>query len=184
MFNKRYTITNDRIPKKQVPYNIEARQLQRDISDIDTEIAKLTERRRVLKQKLIQAAKLPKSTKVSAIKPYSLYILRLQNDCWYIGYSRNPERMYTKHCKGKGAYWSGKHAPIELYKTIPTQHNDQSAAGLAADALTLQYAQQYGLDKVRGGGYCQAKPRWPEELSEPQPEPEYDHLRHIAHEQF
>jgi predicted GIY-YIG superfamily endonuclease len=91
-----------------------------------------------------------------------LYALRLEDDCWYVGMTRNPDKRFKKHLSGKGALWTKLHAPIEIVEVRDTKQTDDSAAGLLEDDMTLEYAMKYGSDTVRGGGYCQSKPRWPD----------------------
>lgn len=91
-----------------------------------------------------------------------LYALRLQNNCWYIGMSYDVDRRFTKHLRGKGAKWTKLNHPIEIHETRDTNLYSQDEVARLEDDLTLEYALLYGSDKVRGGGYCQTKPLWPD----------------------
>ena len=93
-------------------------------------------------------------------KPITLYVLKLEDECWYIGMTRNIDKRYKAHKKGK-TYWTKEHKPIEVHETRDTELNSDSAASKLEDELTLEYARKFGMDKVRGGGYCQRKPLWP-----------------------
>lgn len=98
------------------------------------------------------------------LKPVQLYALRLEDDCWYIGMSYNPDRRYKLHSTGKGALWTIKHKPIEIHEVRATKEMVQDKAARLEDDMTIEYALKYGSDKVRGGGYCQTTttPAWPQ----------------------
>lgn len=90
-----------------------------------------------------------------------LYVLRLEDSCWYVGSSWNPLTRFEKHRKKKGANWTRIHRPIEIFKVIDTFSRSQEEVAIMEDDLTIEYAQSIGVDFVRGGGFCQTKPRWP-----------------------
>lgn len=113
-------------------------------------------------QQLLHAASNLKSNKPQ--KTISLYVLRLKNDCWYIGYSKNVAKRFLKHMNGKGALWTLANQPIEIFEIRETGLTLDSEAAKLEDMLTIEYARMYGTENVRGGGYCQTKPRWPKEL--------------------
>lgn len=94
-------------------------------------------------------------------RPILLYALQLEDDCWYIGMSRNVDRRYKAHLKGK-TLWTAAHKPVAVAEVRETGLSDDAAVARLEDDMTLEYALKYGSDKVRGGGYCQAKPQWPD----------------------
>lgn len=98
-------------------------------------------------------------------RPIMLYSLKLESGFYYIGMSRNPQKRFKRHLKGKGSMWTKKYKPLELLEIRETGSNNDSEVGLMEDQMTLEYARQYGYDNVRGGGYCQRKPIWPIEES-------------------
>lgn len=91
-----------------------------------------------------------------------LYALQLEDNCWYVGMSFNVEKRFSKHCKGKGAQWTKLHKPIKIHEIRQTEFYSQDSVARLEDDMTLEYALKHGSDKVRGGGYCQSKPRWPQ----------------------
>lgn len=97
-------------------------------------------------------------------KPFILYVLQLENNNWYIGITRNLDRRYKRHYKGKGAMWTKRHKPIAIYYTKQLDTTSEAEASYYEDELTLEYANNYGTHCVRGGGYCQSKPNWPDNL--------------------
>jgi len=48
----------------------------------------------------------------------NIYILKLENDKWYIGKSDNPQQRYLCHLNGAGSAWTSRHKPIELFKVF------------------------------------------------------------------
>lgn len=143
-----------------IPHDAAA--LKERLSEVNAQIRTLNAERRKLKEEL----RAPWRAGYDK-KPWAIYVLRLQNDCWYIGISKNVDKRYAKHIKGKGAVWTKQHRPIAIHEIRTTTLTLESDAGLLEDQVTLEYARQFGTEKVRGGGYCQQKPRWPEELYEP-----------------
>jgi predicted GIY-YIG superfamily endonuclease len=97
-------------------------------------------------------------------KEIHLYALELEDGNYYVGMSRNPESRMARHLKGKGAQWTRKHKPLRIVETRSTGLTDDSEVARLEDDMTIQYAQQYGHDKVRGGSFCAANPYWPEEV--------------------
>jgi len=95
-------------------------------------------------------------------KPLFLYALRLAGGHYYVGISTNVSRRFHYHKIGKGSLWTMEHKAVQIVETRLTGTCDESKAAGMEDKMTLEYAARYGKDKVRGGGYCQRKPRWPE----------------------
>ena len=79
----------------------------------------------------------------------NIYILKLQNDKWYIGKSDNPEKRFLQHKNGSGSAWTSRHKPLELFKVI------ENVSPFDEDKFTKEYMSLYGIDNVRGGSYTQ-----------------------------
>jgi hypothetical protein len=79
----------------------------------------------------------------------TIYILRLENNKYYIGKSNDVTTRYNYHISGKGSAWTRKYKPISIEKTIP------GASVFDEDKVTKQYMAQYGIDNVRGGSYVE-----------------------------
>jgi DNA primase len=45
----------------------------------------------------------------------NVYVLRLEDDCFYIGFSRNLDRRIKEHFSGNGSVWTKKHKPHKRY---------------------------------------------------------------------
>lgn len=78
-----------------------------------------------------------------------IYILKLIEDKYYVGKTENPEFRINEHFKHCGSVWTTKYKPLELVELIPNcdQYDE--------DKYTIKYMQQYGIDNVRGGTFCQ-----------------------------
>jgi predicted GIY-YIG superfamily endonuclease len=142
-----------RIPTDQI-------HLQHELIRIKKEIKRLNNRRRDI-ESLLGSDRLPESY---FNKTIHLYALKLQGGNYYIGMTRNVKKRFDKHLKGKGATWTKKYKPIEIHFSRDTKLTNETEVAILENELTYQYALQYGLDKVRGGGYCQVKPTWPQHL--------------------
>jgi hypothetical protein len=77
----------------------------------------------------------------------NIYILKLENDKWYIGKSDNPQQRYLCHLNGAGSAWTSRHKPIELFKVF------ENLSPFDEDKYTKEYMSLYGIDNVRGGTY-------------------------------
>ena len=142
--------------------------LQKEYANNRLEIMRLQKRQEQLKKEMDKRGI---NTMVRAEyydQNIQLYVLKLENDNWYIGSSRNVERRFKKHLSGKGSKWTSQHIPIEIVEVIDTNTNHDVEACKKEDDLTLQYATKYCAQKVRGGGYSQVEvtPHWPREIIE------------------
>ena len=79
----------------------------------------------------------------------SLYILQLQDDCYYIGKSDNVNDRIQQHIDGQGSVWTKLHKVVKIENIINNIDNFDE------DKYVKRYMQQYGIDKVRGGSYSQ-----------------------------
>lgn len=84
----------------------------------------------------------------------TIYVLKLENNKYYVGRSKNFQKRIDTHFNGKGSAWTIRYKPIDVLKIIPDVDNFDE------DKYTLMYMNQYGIDNVRGGSFCQ------EQLSE------------------
>ena len=132
-------------------------ELTREIQVLTDHITKLKAQRK----KLMDEQRNLRGKKGKSRNEIHLYALRLEGGHWYIGASPSPVRRYKKHLLGKGANWTRLHKPVELVETRPTGEYYLDKTSLLEDDMTLEYALKYGSQYVRGGGYCQTKPKWP-----------------------
>jgi hypothetical protein len=73
-----------------------------------------------------------------------IYILELENDKYYIGFTNNPEFTLDNHI---ATLWTLTYTPIKLIKMIDDCNiNDE-------DIYTLYYMKEFGIENVRGGSF-------------------------------
>jgi predicted GIY-YIG superfamily endonuclease len=80
-----------------------------------------------------------------------LYVLKLENDKYYVGKTRDLETRINAHKKGNGAEWTKQHRVIKILEThdVVSEHDETN--------LTKELMKKHGVDNVRGGAYCQVK---------------------------
>ena len=76
-----------------------------------------------------------------------IYILKLKENKYYIGKTKNIEKRWNDHIAGNGSGWTKKYKPISLIKTVlSTSYFDE-------DKYVKEYMSKYGIKNVRGGAY-------------------------------
>jgi len=126
------------------------------------ELGKLIAEHKKERAYITQMLKNYKYSKNGKLNTVKLYALTLEDGCWYVGMSYNVTKRFIKHKAGKGANWTKLHKPIEVVEVRETVEITQESAAKLEDDMTIEYAMKYGSNNVRGGGYCQRKPRWPD----------------------
>ena len=77
-----------------------------------------------------------------------IYVLKCQNNKYYVGKTENPDYRLESHFSEGGSAWTKKYQPLQLYQLIPdqTDHDEQR--------VTQEYMEKYGIQNVRGGPWC------------------------------
>jgi len=81
----------------------------------------------------------------------NIYVLKLENDYYYVGKTNDLAKRFEQHKTGKGSTWTKIHKPLSYDKVI------EKASPLDEDKTTKEYMIKYGIDKVRGGSYVSEK---------------------------
>lgn len=76
-----------------------------------------------------------------------IYILKLQNNKYYVGKSNDPDTCIQSHKNGTISVWTKKYKPILVKKVIPNMSHRHE------NKYTIKYMYKYGIDNVRGGLY-------------------------------
>ena len=79
----------------------------------------------------------------------ALYVLRLEDDCYYVGMSYNLNFRWGQHWGGSGAKWTRLRKPLEVVKVI----YPATEKGIE-NRITKEFMELYGSEKVKGGSYC------------------------------
>ena len=79
-----------------------------------------------------------------------VYVLKLQNDKYYVGKSENIKRRVWLHINNNGSIWTKNN---QIIKQIPRITSD---TGVFSELIeTLEYIKLYGIDNVRGSMFTQ-----------------------------
>ncbi len=81
-----------------------------------------------------------------AVTPGWVYVLELQDNCRYVGYSADPETRIACHFLGRGARWTQLHPPIAVESLQPGTKKLE-------DVITIALMVKHGFQQVRGGQY-------------------------------
>ena len=79
-----------------------------------------------------------------------IYVLKLQNNKYYIGKTTNPNFRLKDHFKSQGSEWTKRYKPTKVVELFKGDEFDE-------DKYTLKYMSKYGIHNVRGGSWCQIK---------------------------
>ena len=83
------------------------------------------------------------------------YIIQLEDDCWYVGKTKNGNinNRLTQHltqCGGSG--WTYTHKPLSVYRVLKGDRELE---------VTKKLCERHGEDKVRGANFVKVKdPSW------------------------
>jgi hypothetical protein len=80
-----------------------------------------------------------------------IYILELENNKYYIGKTTNPDFRLKQHFNSSGTQWTLKYKPKKVLELLSDCDNYDE------DKYTLKFMEQYGINNVRGGSFCELK---------------------------
>ena len=84
-----------------------------------------------------------------------VYVLALEDNCWYVGITLNLNVRMGQHWMGCGAKWTRIHKPVSVAELIYPATREME------NQVTLRYIELYGKERVKGGSWCR--------VSEPPP---------------
>lgn len=81
-----------------------------------------------------------------------IYVLKLEDDCYYIGMTSDFNRRYTQHLNGIGAKWTALHRPLGVHSLdiVPEGYD----ARLMENKITKRMMILKGVERIRGGSWC------------------------------
>lgn len=79
----------------------------------------------------------------------AIYILKCEGEHYYVGKSNHVYDRMEQHFHSTGSQWTKLHKPIRVLRVIPDCVDEDE------DKFTKMMMRKYGIDKVRGGTYCQ-----------------------------
>jgi len=77
----------------------------------------------------------------------NIYIIRLEQNKYFIGEAVNLEKRLKDHSEGKVSQYTNIYRPISIKKIIP----DSNPKHL--DKYVIKYMEKYGMNMVRGGSF-------------------------------
>ena len=80
-----------------------------------------------------------------------IYILQLESGKYYIGKTTTPSFRLDQHFNSNGSNWTKKYKPTFVIELIPNCDDYDE------DKYTIKYMEQYGINNVRGGSFCEIK---------------------------
>lgn len=78
-----------------------------------------------------------------------IYVLKLENNKYYVGKSDQLLERLTNHKKGIASAWTSKYKFISIVEEI------EQTGDFDEDNYVKKYMMEYGIDNVRGGSYSQ-----------------------------
>jgi len=88
---------------------------------------------------------------------WSLYVLKLQDACYYVGITTCPEKRLKEHTTGeRSTDWTEQHKPVGVAEVRDEiADTDELADALKLEReVTLEYMREKGWERVRGGPWC------------------------------
>lgn len=76
-----------------------------------------------------------------------IYVLKLENNKYYVGRSENIQDRIEAHIQGQGSEYTKKYKVKKVVEIIETEDMFEE------DKVTKRYMSKYGIDNVRGGSY-------------------------------
>lgn len=87
-------------------------------------------------------------------KHYWLYVLKLEENKWYVGITgQTPEKRFKEHLGGRKTYWTEKYKPIRIADSKSLGDLNIQEAKAYEDKVTKAYMQTKGINNVRGGNF-------------------------------
>ena len=78
-----------------------------------------------------------------------LYILKLADNKYYVGKTKDITKRYLQHQSADGCEWTCKYPPISIILSR------ELTSSCDEDNTTKALMETYGINNVRGGSYCQ-----------------------------
>ena len=75
-----------------------------------------------------------------------IYVLKLENDKYYIGKTKNHIQRVEEHFNMNGSMWTKENKPLEVVYVFEGDDYDE-------DKYVKKYMSEFGIDNVRGGSY-------------------------------
>ena len=119
------------------------------IKEMDIKINKLKGMIKGLEEEIKEKEKIIRGMDIKIKERKYIYVIKQEGDRYYIGVTNNIERRYNDHMTGKGSIWTRRYKPISIERSEIKRYKYEE------DIMTLEYMNKYGIERVRGGSFCQ-----------------------------
>ena len=86
-------------------------------------------------------------------QPISIYVLQLENGCYYVGQSIDVGRRLEEHKIGKGASFTKSNPVLSLIEVLEIDTKKLIEGEVYEDFFVMKYIEKYGAEKVKGGTF-------------------------------
>nr|WP_299035048.1 GIY-YIG nuclease family protein [uncultured Tenacibaculum sp.] len=83
----------------------------------------------------------------------TIYVLGLEENNFFIGYSSNPKIALKKHLNGKASKWTRMYKPLRVIETRMYKSKNGKMDISYLDKIVFEYGKKYSPEKVRGGSF-------------------------------
>ena len=84
-----------------------------------------------------------------------VYVLKLEDDKYYVGSSTNVLERFEQHKNGQGSAWTQKYPPTGIHYIYPSTDSTDAALRLLEEKVTYDLMTEFGILNVRGASICQ-----------------------------
>lgn len=95
---------------------------------------------------------------MSHFVPYTpdpgVYVLRLEDNCYYIGASYNVSERVTEHFDSSGSQWTSRHPPVEVVDVFSYPHSHWGEIRERETQKTVEYMEYHSSEQVRGAQWA------------------------------
>lgn len=82
-----------------------------------------------------------------------VYVLKCENDFYYVGIAKNVRARFEKHINGKGSTFTKTNKPISIIEKLNTKTNEKGLAVIFENNMVIKYAKKHGASMVGGGSF-------------------------------
>lgn len=87
------------------------------------------------------------------IRTYTIFVLELEENKIFVGFSSNPKKALKNHSNGKASKWTKLYKPIGVIETRVFKSNTGKIDMNFVDEIVLEYCKKYDPSNVRGGSF-------------------------------
>ena len=101
-----------------------------------------------------QCTRHPGNSSECAPEEVFVYVLQLEDECWYVGTTKSCKDRLYDHRNGYGSSWTRAHAVVGEFHQLKQLSCTAEEARFEEDKMTKMLMLKHGIKRVRGGSYC------------------------------